>query len=177
MLQASTVVHVANMRVWVLYSLLQGVEVVGGKPIIYSGGSFVDDYAGDRHYRNDLSAVFLAHFVASEAPAAAAGAGAGAGAAAEGAAAGAEGSDRQQGRDQVQITARQHPAGHAAEPAASQPAAAMAGRDAGQPWGAPRLVLQSLHALPIAITHSWRTEGGPYQEAGLGNPAYFSQVG
>lgn len=163
-----------HMRVWVLYSLLQGVEVVGGKPIIYSGGSFVDDYAGDQHYRNDLSAVFLAHFAAPDAPAAAAGA-----AAAEGMAAAAEGSDTQQGRDQVQVRERQqHPAGHAAEPAASQPAAAAtAGRDAGQPTDAPRLVLQSLHALPIAIKHSWRTEGGPYQEAGLCNPPYFSQVG
>lgn len=144
----------------------------------------MDDYAGDRHYRNDLSAVFLAHFVAPEAPAAAAArAGAGAEAVAEEAAAGAEEqSDMQQGRDQVRIAAlRQHPAWCAAEPAALQLAAAAATAsrdDAGQPCrGAPRLVLQSLHALPIAITHSWRTEGGPYQEAGLGNPAYFSQVG
>jgi hypothetical protein len=166
------------MHVVVLHSLLQGVEVVDGKPIIYSGGSFVDDYAADRHYRNDLSAVFLADFVASEAPAAA-GKEAAAAAAAEPAAAGAdEGSDRQQGRDQSEDPERQQPVVRAADPGASQPAAAAtAGSGGGQSQHAPGLVLQSLRALPIAITHSWRTEGGPFKEAGMGNPPYFSQVG
>lgn len=37
----------------------QGVELWGGKPILYDTGDFVDDYAVDPELRNDLSAIFL----------------------------------------------------------------------------------------------------------------------
>jgi hypothetical protein len=37
-------------------------------------------------------------------------------------------------------------------------------------------VLQELTALPIAISHIRREEGGPFEKAGCGNPAYFSHV-
>ncbi len=37
----------------------QGVEVYRGKPIIYSAGDFVDDYAVDPLQRNDLSFLFM----------------------------------------------------------------------------------------------------------------------
>lgn len=40
----------------------KGVEVVDGKVIIYSGGAFIDDYAQDLEFRNDLSAVMVAEF-------------------------------------------------------------------------------------------------------------------
>jgi len=39
---------------------IQGIEVYKGKPIIYGCGDFVDDYAVDQEYRNDLS---FAYFV------------------------------------------------------------------------------------------------------------------
>ena len=37
----------------------QGIEVYQGKPILYSTGDFVDDYAVDAHERNDLSFLFV----------------------------------------------------------------------------------------------------------------------
>jgi poly-gamma-glutamate synthesis protein (capsule biosynthesis protein) len=37
----------------------QGVEIYRGKPILYDCGDFVDDYAIDQYYRNDLSFLFL----------------------------------------------------------------------------------------------------------------------
>ena len=37
---------------------VQGVELHRGKPIIYGCGDFVDDYAVNKEYRNDLSAVW-----------------------------------------------------------------------------------------------------------------------
>jgi len=37
---------------------IQGVEVYKGKLIVYGCGDFVDDYAVDRNWRNDLSAVW-----------------------------------------------------------------------------------------------------------------------
>jgi poly-gamma-glutamate synthesis protein (capsule biosynthesis protein) len=39
--------------------LVQGVEIVDGRPILYDTGDFVDDYAVDEVLRNDLSALFL----------------------------------------------------------------------------------------------------------------------
>lgn len=39
--------------------VLQGIELVNGHPIFYDTGDFIDDYAVDRHLRNDLSAIFL----------------------------------------------------------------------------------------------------------------------
>jgi len=39
--------------------LVQGIEVYGGKAILYDTGDFVDDYAVDPLERNDLSALFL----------------------------------------------------------------------------------------------------------------------
>lgn len=39
--------------------VVQGVEVYGGKPILYDTGDFLDDYAVDDLLRNDLSALFL----------------------------------------------------------------------------------------------------------------------
>jgi poly-gamma-glutamate capsule biosynthesis protein CapA/YwtB (metallophosphatase superfamily) len=38
--------------------VVQGVEIHGGKPILYDTGDFVDDYAVDARLRNDLSALF-----------------------------------------------------------------------------------------------------------------------
>ena len=39
--------------------VVQGIEVWQGKPILYSTGDFVDDYAVDPELRNDLSGLFL----------------------------------------------------------------------------------------------------------------------
>jgi poly-gamma-glutamate synthesis protein (capsule biosynthesis protein) len=39
--------------------VVQGIELVEGKPIFYDTGDFVDDYAVDPELRNDLSALFL----------------------------------------------------------------------------------------------------------------------
>lgn len=39
--------------------VLQGIELVDGKPILYDTGDFVDDYAVDPELRNDFSALFL----------------------------------------------------------------------------------------------------------------------
>ncbi len=39
--------------------LLQGIELVDGKPIFYDTGDFIDDYAVDPDLRNDFSALFL----------------------------------------------------------------------------------------------------------------------
>jgi poly-gamma-glutamate synthesis protein (capsule biosynthesis protein) len=39
--------------------VVQGVEVVGGRPILYDTGDLVDDYMVDETLRNDLSAVFF----------------------------------------------------------------------------------------------------------------------
>ncbi|PLB42143.1 CapA family protein [Aspergillus candidus] len=41
---------------------VQGVEVHKGKPIIYGCGDFVDDYAVDRRFRNDLGGVWRVVF-------------------------------------------------------------------------------------------------------------------
>jgi len=40
----------------------QGVQRLGSKAIIYSGGSFIDDYAVDEEFRNDLSCLWLATY-------------------------------------------------------------------------------------------------------------------
>lgn len=37
----------------------QGIEIYRGKPILYDSGDFIDDYAIDEYYRNDLSFIFL----------------------------------------------------------------------------------------------------------------------
>ena len=37
----------------------QGIEIYKDKPIIYDCGDFVDDYAIDQYYKNDLSFLFL----------------------------------------------------------------------------------------------------------------------
>jgi poly-gamma-glutamate synthesis protein (capsule biosynthesis protein) len=39
----------------------QGMEVYGGKPILYAAGDFIDDYAVDPIERNDLSFLFVAN--------------------------------------------------------------------------------------------------------------------
>jgi poly-gamma-glutamate capsule biosynthesis protein CapA/YwtB (metallophosphatase superfamily) len=36
----------------------QGIEIYKGRPILYDCGDFIDDYAVDRHHRNDLSFLF-----------------------------------------------------------------------------------------------------------------------
>ncbi|CAF0779195.1 unnamed protein product [Didymodactylos carnosus] len=38
---------------------VQGIEIYKGKPIIYGCGDFIDDYAIDKEYRNDLSFIYL----------------------------------------------------------------------------------------------------------------------
>jgi poly-gamma-glutamate synthesis protein (capsule biosynthesis protein) len=40
----------------------QGIEIYRGKPILYSTGDFVDDYAVDARERNDLGFLFLLDF-------------------------------------------------------------------------------------------------------------------
>lgn len=45
---------------------VQGVEVHKGKPIIYGCGDFVDDYAVDRRFRNDLGGVWKIVFRGDE---------------------------------------------------------------------------------------------------------------
>ena len=40
---------------------IQGIEIRGGKPIIYGAGGFVDDYALDESYRNDLGFLYCVH--------------------------------------------------------------------------------------------------------------------
>lgn len=37
----------------------QGIEIYRGKPILYDCGDFIDDYAIDQYYRNDLSFLYL----------------------------------------------------------------------------------------------------------------------
>jgi poly-gamma-glutamate synthesis protein (capsule biosynthesis protein) len=39
--------------------VVQGIEVVGERPILYDTGDFIDDYAVDADLRNDVSALFL----------------------------------------------------------------------------------------------------------------------
>jgi len=194
----------------------------GSKPIIYSGGSFIDDYAGDDHYRNDVSAIFVARFVPRQPQAAGPAHTPGADTAPPAAAASPE-EGSQAGQlpgcsscigpsdaacvlDQAQApeghaasmtghqlqppaapsTAAAASAGKAAVPATASTeahvepprmSAAQAGSAAASTASGGRLVLQELVAVPIAITHHWRSEGGPYKEAGHGNPPYFSQVG
>jgi poly-gamma-glutamate synthesis protein (capsule biosynthesis protein) len=40
----------------------QGIEIYRGKPILYDSGDFIDDYAIDEYYRNDLSFLYLLDF-------------------------------------------------------------------------------------------------------------------
>lgn len=214
-LRTVTVVHTAS-------SNLQGVELVGHKAIVYSGGSFVDDYAGDDYYRNDLSAVMVAKL--APAVAAAAAAATGKAAAVQHAAPAGAFEDIQQHDDQgltglgSQLGADAEGGTSAASmgtassrssvvtatmatttPAVAAPAAvggrgaaaaaewhlqrgdapaAAAAADAGccGEVAASGLVLQELHALPIAITHHWRDLTGDAARTGPGNPPYFSQV-
>lgn len=41
---------------------IQGIEIFSGKPIIYGCGDFVDDYAVDENYRNDLGFAYFLTF-------------------------------------------------------------------------------------------------------------------
>ncbi|WP_052888751.1 CapA family protein [Thermogemmatispora carboxidivorans] len=38
--------------------VVRGIEIYRGRPVLYSCGDFVDDYAVDQHERNDLSFIF-----------------------------------------------------------------------------------------------------------------------
>ena len=40
---------------------VQGIEIFKGKPIIYGAGGFIDDYAMDESYRNDLGFLYCMH--------------------------------------------------------------------------------------------------------------------
>lgn len=40
---------------------VQGIEIRNGKPIVYGAGGFVDDYALDESYRNDLGFLYCLH--------------------------------------------------------------------------------------------------------------------
>ncbi|KAH7617692.1 hypothetical protein Ndes2526B_g07558 [Nannochloris sp. 'desiccata'] len=40
---------------------VQGIEIRAGKPIIYGSGGFIDDYALDEVYRNDLGFMYCLH--------------------------------------------------------------------------------------------------------------------
>lgn len=159
------------------------MEIVGQKAIVYSGGAFVDDYAGDNHYRNDLSAVMVANFASATAAA-------GAQRELDSWPARDQGPEQQQQQQRPTAVAGDGgPAGATTGSALSPlPAAAAANNKGSSQFGVASaaaasqgscpagLVLQTLHALPIAITHHWRTEGGPFSKEGLGNPPYFSQV-
>ncbi|KAJ3295228.1 hypothetical protein HK104_002889 [Borealophlyctis nickersoniae] len=46
---------------------IQGVEIYKGKPILYSCGDFLDDYAIDAQYRNNLSFAFFLHLIRDKA--------------------------------------------------------------------------------------------------------------
>lgn len=43
--------------------IVQGIEFWQGRPILYDTGDFIDDYAVDAEFRNDLSALFLVQFM------------------------------------------------------------------------------------------------------------------
>jgi len=40
---------------------VQGIEIRNGRPIIYGAGGFIDDYAVDDTYRNDLGFMYCMH--------------------------------------------------------------------------------------------------------------------
>lgn len=46
--------------------VFQGIEIYKGKPIIYSAGDFIDDYAVDETERNDRSLIFIVETLDSE---------------------------------------------------------------------------------------------------------------
>jgi len=41
---------------------IQGIEIYRGKPILYGCGDFIDDYAVDPDYRNDLGMAYFLHY-------------------------------------------------------------------------------------------------------------------
>ena len=45
---------------------IQGIELYKGKPIFYGCGDFVDDYAVDTKYRNDLGFLFRLEYEVDE---------------------------------------------------------------------------------------------------------------
>jgi poly-gamma-glutamate capsule biosynthesis protein CapA/YwtB (metallophosphatase superfamily) len=45
--------------------IVQGIELIDGRPVLYDTGDLVDDYAVDESLRNDLSALFLVRFDAT----------------------------------------------------------------------------------------------------------------
>ena len=47
---------------------IQGVEFIDGKPVIYGAGPFVDDYAIDSQFRNDLGFIYQYELPPAEAP-------------------------------------------------------------------------------------------------------------
>src|SRR5207302_3133452 len=49
--------HVTGVQTCAL-PILQGIEIYRGRPILYSCGDFIDDYAVDPVERNDLSCLF-----------------------------------------------------------------------------------------------------------------------
>ncbi|CAI7889225.1 unnamed protein product, partial [Closterium sp. NIES-53] len=51
----------ANLVIGTSAHHIQGVEFHHGAPILYSCGDFIDDYAVDEEYRNDLSFLFHLH--------------------------------------------------------------------------------------------------------------------
>lgn len=40
---------------------IQGIEIRNGRPIVYGAGGYIDDYALDDTYRNDLSFLYCMH--------------------------------------------------------------------------------------------------------------------
>uniref|UniRef100_A0A383VAM1 Capsule synthesis protein CapA domain-containing protein n=1 Tax=Tetradesmus obliquus TaxID=3088 RepID=A0A383VAM1_TETOB len=126
---------------------IQGVQVVHGRPIIYGAGGFIDDYATEEEYRNDLGCVWVAEF----SPAAAA------------AAAGGTTSHHDTAPSDGSSSRDQHTAGSSSSSSSSSAAKHRA------------LQLQSLRAVPTRIHHDWR-EGVRHSEPGCGSPPYVSQV-
>lgn len=54
---------------WVLTHVhVQGIEIYKGRPIFYGCGDFVDDYAVDEEYRNDLGFAYTLHVRVRQAP-------------------------------------------------------------------------------------------------------------
>lgn len=147
-----------------MYAGLQGVQLVGHKAIIYGAGGFIDDYATDEHYRNDLGCIWLATFAPAIAAAAA---------------------DHSAAQAAARPAAVLDTGPDSSGPDAAVRLQATGGRDQQQQvWagssssgglGGGVLQLQSLKAVPIFIHHDWR-EGVRYKEPGQGSPPYFSQV-
>jgi hypothetical protein len=130
--------------------LVQGVELVGSKAIIYGAGGFLDDYALDEDYKNNLGCIWIASYCH--------------GALDQGLQAG--------------TTLSGDPKGPLASSEGASVEVGGMVTAAGQQWQqqqmeqqekGKRLQLCKLEAIPTKINHIWRSERAE-------GPAYMSQV-